>query len=92
MNITGKLERFQYFNFETNFEKNENLFKKLGYHFLLKSTKIEDTPSPYKTALSQVNVKTNRMRNMEWTYHKEQSLASNYFISPKILFQFKNLL
>ena len=32
---------------------------------------------------------TNRMVSTKWTYHKEQSLASNYFIFLKILFQFK---
>ena len=28
-----KFERFQYFNFETNFLKNENLFQKTGVLF-----------------------------------------------------------
>ena len=32
--INGNFERFQYFNFETEFLKNEKLFKKLEYHFL----------------------------------------------------------
>ena len=32
------------------------------------------------------------MVSTEWTYHKERSFASNYFIFLKILFQFKNLL
>ena len=46
---------------------------------------------PYKTALSEANVKTNRMGSTKWTYHKEQSFASNHFPFSKILFQFRNL-
>ena len=36
-------------------------FKKLEYHFLVKSSKTETAAFPYKTALSEANVKTNRM-------------------------------
>ena len=40
--ISGNFERSQYFNFETDFLENENLFqKKLEYRFLVESTKIE---------------------------------------------------
>ena len=60
--------------------------------FLVEATKIENTSFPFKTALSEANVKTNRMATTKWTYHKEWSFASNYFIFLKILFQFKNLL
>ena len=45
-----------------------------------------------KTAISEVNVETNRMATKKWTYHKEWSFAGNYFIFFKILLQFKNLL
>ena len=31
--ISGNFERFQYFNFETNFLENENLFQKTGVPF-----------------------------------------------------------
>ena len=31
--ITGNFERFQYFNFETDFLENENLFQKTGVPF-----------------------------------------------------------
>ena len=48
--ITGNFERFQYFNFEINFLKN-TLFKKLEYHFLVESTKIDNITFPYKIAL-----------------------------------------
>ena len=37
----------------------QTLFKKLEYHFLDESTKIENITFPYKTALSETSVKTN---------------------------------
>ena len=61
MAITGNFERFLYFNFETSFLKNTNPFQKLEYRFLVESTKIENTIFPYKTALSEANVKINRI-------------------------------
>ena len=62
--------------------------KKLDYHFLVETTKIENTLFPLETALSEVNVKTNRMESTKWTYHKGWSFASNYFIFLENLFQF----
>ena len=79
---------FQYFNFETNLLEKENLSKKLGYLFLVETTKIENTSFPFKTALSQGNIKTNRMATTKWTYHKEWNFASNDFIFFENLFQF----
>ena len=64
----------------------------MEYLLLVESIKIENASFPYKTAIPEANVKTNRMMNTNWTYHKERSFASNYFIFMKILFQFKNLL
>ena len=69
--VTRNFERFQYFNFETNFQKNE-------YSFLDQSTETEKATFPYKTALSEANVKTNRMGSTKWVYHKERSFASNF--------------
>ena len=91
MTITVTFEFFQYFNFETSFLKNENLFKKMENRFLVESDRIENATFSYKTALTEANVKTNRMGSTKWTYHKEQSFASNYLNFSKILFQFKNL-
>ena len=91
MTITGNFEFFQYFNFETSFLKNENLFKKMENRFLAESDRTENATFSYKTALTEAKVKTNRMGNTKWTYHKEQSFASNYLNFSKILFQFKNL-
>ena len=39
----------------------ETFFKKLEYRFLVEVTKIENTSFPFKTALSEANIKTNRM-------------------------------
>ena len=81
MTISRNFERFEYYNFETDFLENENLSKKkLDYRFLVESTKIENTSLPYKIALSEANFKTYRMVSTKWTYHKERSFASNYSI------------
>ena len=92
--LTGSesFKRFQYFNFETNFVKNENLFQKTGVPFLVEATKIEITPFPFKTALSEVKVKTNRMPTTKWTFHEEWSFTSNYLIILENLFHFQNVL
>ena len=59
--------------------KTRNIFKKLEYCFLVKSTKIENASFSYKTAISEVNVKIKKMLSTKWTCHKERSFASNYF-------------
>ena len=82
--ISESFKCFPYFNFETNFLETE----KLEYRFLVETTKIENTSFPFKTALSEANVKTNRMATTKWTCHKEWSFASNYFIFLESLFQF----
>ena len=56
-----KFQTFQYFNFETNFLENENLSQKTGGQFLVETTETENTSFPFKTALSETNIKTNRM-------------------------------
>ena len=70
----------------------KSFLRKLEYHFLVERTKIEKSSFPYKTAISEANVKTNRVVTTKWAYHRERSFASNYFIFLKVLFQFKNLL
>ena len=91
MTITRKFENFRCFNFKTNFLKKQTLFTKLECHFLAECTKIENAAFPCKTALSEANIKTNRLGSTKWTYHKERSFASNDFIFSKILFHFKSL-
>ena len=63
-----------------SFLGNENLFQKTGVPFLVETTEIENTSFPFKTALSETNVKANRMATKKWTYHKEWIFSSNYFI------------
>ena len=41
--------------------KRKNFFKKLEYRFLVETTKIKNASFPFKTALSEANIKTNRM-------------------------------
>ena len=65
MTITGNFEFFQYFNFETSFLKNENLFKKMENRFLAESDRTENATFSYKTALTEANVKTNRMGRIQ---------------------------
>ena len=62
------------------FWKTETFFKKLDYRFLVETTKIERASFPFKTALSEANVKTNRIATRKWTYHEEWSFVSNHFI------------
>ena len=62
------------------FWKKKTFFKKLEHHFLVETTETENTSFPFKTALSETNVKTNRMATTKWTYHKEWSFDSKSFI------------
>ena len=59
------------------FWKMETFFKKLEYHLLVESTKIENASFPYKSVKSEANFKANRMASTKWTYHKEGSFAIN---------------
>ena len=61
------------------FWKTKTFFKKLEYGFFVESTKIENASFSFRTAMSEANVKTNRMVSTKWTYHKERSFASSYF-------------
>ena len=67
MTISGNFQRFQYFDSETNFLKNEKLFQKTGVPFVDESTKIENASFSHKTVVSEANVKTNRMVSTKWT-------------------------
>ena len=83
---------FNTLTLEQIFWKTKTFFKKLENHFLVESSKIENALFPYESVISEANVKTNRMVNKKWSYHKERSFDSNYFIFWKIFFQFKKLL
>ena len=67
----------------------KTVFIKLKYSFLAESTKIENASFPYKTAISEANVKTNRMASTKWIYYKEGLFASNYFLVLKIFFSLR---
>ena len=56
--IQWKLKTFSILTFEK-----ETFFKKLEYRFLAESTKIENARFPYKTAMSEANVKINRIES-----------------------------
>ena len=73
------------------FWKTKTILKKLEYRFLVESTKIENASFPYKTAMSEANVKTNKMLTTKWTYQRGRHFAGNYFIFWKFSFS-KNLL
>ena len=62
------------------FRKTKIFFKKLEYCFLVETTKIENTSCPFKTALSESNVKTNTMATTKWTDEKGWSFVHNYFV------------
>ena len=64
------------------FQKPRTFLKKLKYCFLAESIRIENSTFLCKTALSEANVKRNRI---------ERSFASNSFIFLKILFQCKDV-
>ena len=70
------------------FWKTKTFFKKLEYSFLVEATKTKNIPFPFKTALSEAHVKTNRMVTTKWTYHKEWSFASKYLIFGGNFIQF----
>ena len=57
--------------------KRKYFSKKLEHLFLVESTKIENASFPYQTAISEANVKTNRMVSRKWTYQREQRFSSN---------------
>ena len=62
------------------FWKTKNFFKKLEHRFLVESTKIENASFPFKTAISEANVKTNKVVTTKWAYQKERSFTSNYSV------------
>ena len=60
--ITGNFEYFQYSNFAQIFWKMKTFIKKLQNCFAFESIIIESVTFPYKTAISEANVKINRIR------------------------------
>ena len=58
----------------------KTFFKKLEYRFLVERTKIEKASFPYKTAISEANVKTNRMVTTKCAYPKGVLPVTTLFI------------
>ena len=73
------------------FWKTKTFFIKLEYQFLVETANTENTSFSFESALSEANVKTNRMVTTKWTNHKEWSFASDYFTFLDNFFQFYNL-
>ena len=61
------------------FWKTKTFFKKLEYRFLVEATKIEITPFPFKTALAEANVKTNRMATTKMDLSQRVELFLHFF-------------
>ena len=78
MAISENFKRFNTLTLKQVFWKTKTIFKKLESRFLVETPKIQNTSFPFKTALSEANVKTNRMATTKWTYHKEWNFASNF--------------
>ena len=58
---------------------------------MVESTKIENASFHTKLPYQKPMLRQIEWLSTKWTYHKERSFASNYFIFLKILSQFKNL-
>ena len=76
----------------TRYFRNSLPFERSACFYVTICENVENRSFQYKTAIQEANIKTNRIVTTKWTYHKERSFASNYYIFLKILFQFKNLL
>ena len=87
--ITRNFKRFQYFNFETNFQKTKNFFRKLEYCFLIESNEIENATFSYKTAPLKANFKTNRIGSKNEPITKNRFLPVTNLIFWKFCFSWK---
>ena len=84
LNVLNTLTLKQIFWQKKSFSKNWSIV------FYLKALRLKTHHFHTKTTISEANVKTNRIVSTKWTYHRDRSFASNYFMFLKILFQFKN--
>ena len=73
------------------FWKAKILFKKLDYHLLAGSAKTERETFPWKTALSEANVKTNRMATTKWSYNKQWRFSVTNLFFQKFCFSLRTL-
>ena len=87
--ITRNFKRFQYFNFETNFLKTKNFFRKLEYCFLIEGTEIENPTFSYKTAPLKANFRTNRIGSTNELITKNRFLPVTNLIFWKFCFSWR---
>ena len=73
---TEILNVFNTFTLKQIFWKTKTFFKKLEYGLLAESTKIESASFSYKTAISEANVKTNRMGVQNGPFRKNGDFVS----------------
>ena len=92
--VIGKFERFQYFNFETNFLENKNLFQKTAVPFLqLKILRLK--MQHFHTRLpchSEANVKRNKMRKQNGPITKSLVSPVTTLFFKKFCFSLRNIL
>ena len=75
---TGNLEHC--FILETNFPKDENLYKKLEYRFSVQSLKLKAQYFYIKLPIQKPMLRQIEWVVKKWTYRKERSFVKNYFI------------
>ena len=66
------------------FWKTESFLKKLEHGFLVQGTMDETATLPCKTALLKTDVKANWIEHTKWTYDKEWTFTTDYFIFIEI--------
>ena len=69
----------------------KTFLKKLKYRFLVESTEIENASFPYKPAISEANVKTNRMvsTNGPITKNGVLTVATFFYYFRKFYFNWR---
>ena len=58
--------------------KTKTFFENIEYGFFVEHTTIENAIFPFKTALTKATVKTNSMKNIKSTYHKEGNFVTKF--------------
>ena len=90
MKIIWNFERFNTLTLKQSFLETKTFSKKMENRFSVESTEIENVTFPYKSALPEVNVKT----NIDWSVQngpttKDAVLPVTTLLLVKLLFQFK---
>ena len=91
MTISGSFKRFQYFNFDTNFLENENLFQKTEGLFLIETTKIENTSFSFKLLCQEPMLRQIEWRLQNGTITKSVDLPVTTLFFWKIYSSFRTL-